>query len=769
MSKWGTVLGFLLLGFLANPLRAQPAPVLSYDFDAGAGLTVADKSGNGLVGQLHGTRWMKREKGFALLLDGKADYVGCGDDAKLQLPGPLTISIWIYEQEDIKDRQQYFVTKFGWNLRVAPGGVIIFETRGDGKNTWTNLPSKGRIQPGRWYHVAAVYDPATLKESLYLDGVLDAERTRTEGKAINNIKGLGLEIGRYGYAEGQYFKGMVDDFSLYAQALSAQDIAALYALGAERRFEKSIPPVVIHYRPLPHFIGENLVVNLEFDGIDKLDFKPSVEIAVRRAGEEKPLRTIAFDALADAKKLDAVFPASDMAPGDYELRAAILGRDKTPLVAEPFAIRRPMKYIGPCTAPSSGPLSPAPQTLTLQNESILCDISPASGRVTQITFRPRKLQLLQTNCDTYVFDGKDGKRVSEEKDCVTGYRKSPAGAPEGFELVCTNPELPEIELTKAYRLESDHLVKVTYFRALTEKSDGKLIFLRSDTALAPDFYKDGSYYRPMWDGGSGPGSGTFPFIPGASIKERTAVRDLGGALFIYVQPASHVGCAQYKFKVNGYVEGRFTTYAFDKNEIDDATFLVPSGWEMYFTGDVVRKGLFLSVESHFMVFDGDAREFHRRYKLLPEIAKLVENHVPDWYSKVKICSGDGYATLPQDYWWVERTRALLSTLAPNEYILSSWGYWAISGDYQLEPPIFASWSGYVWGPEDDEGGDQEAVGPVQAVRPAGPPQEHPLHLAGQRLRQVQDLHGEAPGVAPAPERRQLPAVRLRRGVQLPQG
>ena len=89
MSKWGTVLGFLLLGFLANPLRAQPAPVLSYDFDAGAGLTVADKSGNGLVGQLHGTRWMKREKGFALLLDGKADYVGCGDDAKLQLPGQL--------------------------------------------------------------------------------------------------------------------------------------------------------------------------------------------------------------------------------------------------------------------------------------------------------------------------------------------------------------------------------------------------------------------------------------------------------------------------------------------------------------------------------------------------------------------------------------------------------------------------------------------------------------------------------------------------------
>ena len=86
------------------------------------------------------------------------------------------------------------------------------------------------ISTGAWQHVAVVMNRAVTSLTYYLNGVADALTYSTEvfGSGIqSNIIGSRLTSDASGY-----FDGKIDDVRIYNRALSADDIAALYAVTA---------------------------------------------------------------------------------------------------------------------------------------------------------------------------------------------------------------------------------------------------------------------------------------------------------------------------------------------------------------------------------------------------------------------------------------------------------------------------------------------------------------------------------------------------------
>ena len=183
-------------------------------------------------------------------------------------------------------------------------------------------------------------------------------------------------------------------------------------------------------------------------------------------------------------------------------------------------------YIGLTRVPEDRPTAAAPAGLTLANETLECR-GLARDRAGDAYPLPSPEHRPGREVRRPVPLSRQGRSpLSEEQDEVVGCRRGERGKPDGFELMCTNPGLPDIELTKAYRLEADRLVKVVYFRAASDRNDGELIFLRSTLRMPPDFYRDGYAYRPLWDGGGWVGRGAVPFVPGNSIADRRPLKDL---------------------------------------------------------------------------------------------------------------------------------------------------------------------------------------------------------------------------------------------------
>jgi hypothetical protein len=87
---------------------------------------------------------------------------------------------------------------------------------------------------GQWVHVAVVYDRRAGEVTHYVDG----QPVQSEGLKLDIALRLGdAEIGNWNVAERphrspvRYFDGCMDEFLLFARALSRQEIEQLYRHG----------------------------------------------------------------------------------------------------------------------------------------------------------------------------------------------------------------------------------------------------------------------------------------------------------------------------------------------------------------------------------------------------------------------------------------------------------------------------------------------------------------------------------------------------------
>ena len=196
-----------------------------------------DDSGHGKDGVPYAVESATNRWGLAnsaLRFNGTNSYIWIGTNVR---SSPLTASAWFQTVATtnalggggnviLRDRFN------GWNLLVRmPSGRVSAEARPSGAGP---VESGEGLNDGSWHMGTLTYDGYTT--AVYVDGTLAQRQTESPYLDIDYQPG-GLAIGRDGDAAVLYFQGSIDDVALYNRALSANDIAQLYASVA-------VPPAI---------------------------------------------------------------------------------------------------------------------------------------------------------------------------------------------------------------------------------------------------------------------------------------------------------------------------------------------------------------------------------------------------------------------------------------------------------------------------------------------------------------------------------------------
>jgi hypothetical protein len=214
------------------------------------GLDIVDGNSGTLM---NGTTVAPGKVELAFEFDGFDDYIGgIGNPGNLHFAGrEFTVMAWVRFTSlsrppgspagpcGIPDCDMTLVSKFvpgglnydGWRL-LKQSDNHIYWCFGDPNNgcaagAATTVPSTMPVSAGAWYHIAGVKDTAEL--ALYMNGVLDRAKPLPQ---IVDTDTADVVLGVYVAQSGSSFLyGLLDEVQIYSRALTAAEIAGVYAAG----------------------------------------------------------------------------------------------------------------------------------------------------------------------------------------------------------------------------------------------------------------------------------------------------------------------------------------------------------------------------------------------------------------------------------------------------------------------------------------------------------------------------------------------------------
>lgn len=151
-----------------------------------------------------------------------------------------TISAWIYATGwgeggfgRIADKASVtFASALGegWGFQLTSTGSLLFDqgfTLGLGE--WET--SAGSISLNQWTHVALTYDSSSVSNTpkMFINGVQVSVRTNSTGIGVaGSDAGLKLTVGNFAGEDNRTFDGIIDEFRLSTDLLTASEINAAY-------------------------------------------------------------------------------------------------------------------------------------------------------------------------------------------------------------------------------------------------------------------------------------------------------------------------------------------------------------------------------------------------------------------------------------------------------------------------------------------------------------------------------------------------------------
>lgn len=202
-------------------------PVANYTFSGNA----QDESANGNDAAVNGAMLTQDRFGWAnsaFNFDGVQSFVEAPNSAALN-SNYTTVAFWVKVNALPAQGEAFLLSFGGWQERFK------ISLPNHGKPVWTTNNSSGisdmdsgdgnTLVPGVWKHVTFVHDGA--KDIIYMNGVQVAEKNVT-GTMNSTTKPLGIGYNPIDVAN--YFNGVLDEVMIFNSALSAVQIAALYAL-----------------------------------------------------------------------------------------------------------------------------------------------------------------------------------------------------------------------------------------------------------------------------------------------------------------------------------------------------------------------------------------------------------------------------------------------------------------------------------------------------------------------------------------------------------
>ncbi|HEX3108095.1 MAG TPA: LamG-like jellyroll fold domain-containing protein, partial [Thermoanaerobaculia bacterium] len=247
-----------------------------------AGVTLGAISG----GVTYGTG----EVGQAFTFDGTSGSMNVPMSSSLQLTNG-TIEFWMKgDPTNTLACCQGLVSTQMYAVEIT-GGTVSFALSTDGGVTTPYPAATASITTGTWHHVAATYDGSTI--SLYIDGAL-AAATSHSGSISNNggFLSVGSEDGRAGACNGctgtagRYFKGLLDEVTIYNRALSAAEIQTIYNVASAGKCFTASTPTITGFSPSSGGAGTSVTITgTNFIGTSAVSFNgtPAASFTINSA------------------------------------------------------------------------------------------------------------------------------------------------------------------------------------------------------------------------------------------------------------------------------------------------------------------------------------------------------------------------------------------------------------------------------------------------------------------------------------------------------
>ena len=343
MSRFRRLLAIMSLCVMSSAAwAAGPAGLLAaWNFDEGQGDVARDSSGNGRHARLHGPTWVKRGDGFAVSLDGRDDYVDCGESAAIGIGGPVTIEAWIKPTRKANGEAILFGEGFSTYIVTYYNTEISLFYIGSGGNN-----VRGKLALGGWNHVVATFDGDRLR--MWINGRSTGDR---ESKIKSYAPGGHFMMATRGRPDLPHFKGLLDSVRVYNRALPAGEAVAHFkAEAAGYGFD---PTWFRRVKVAPYYYldrGE-VVVEVDYRGLQPLEGRGRLEVTLsRRRGFRKLIERRRVDELPGGGVLEVTLPCAGIRAGDYVIRVSLRdGKGARPV--EELAFSYPPKP-SPLTSPA---------------------------------------------------------------------------------------------------------------------------------------------------------------------------------------------------------------------------------------------------------------------------------------------------------------------------------------------------------------------------------------------------------------------------------
>jgi len=238
-----------------------------------------DSAGPNFATASGGATYTSGKAGQAFSFDGVNDSVNAPMSASLQLTTGATVEFWMKgdPSNSLTSCCQGLVATDMYAVEIASGGIHFGLSTDNGVTQ--PFPSSGvvAISTNQWHHIAGTYDGATI--ALYIDGVLAASSAHTGTISSNSgFLSIGSEDGRTGTCPAcvgtRYYKGLIDEVTVYNRALTATEIQTVFGAGTFGKCYVAAPaPAIAGFTPSSGNTGASVVITgTDFTAVSAVNF-----------------------------------------------------------------------------------------------------------------------------------------------------------------------------------------------------------------------------------------------------------------------------------------------------------------------------------------------------------------------------------------------------------------------------------------------------------------------------------------------------------------